>query len=116
MASLNTCYVTFLVCIMAQIAKPFMRLVATNLAVHRRENEPINVCVRRALCFADSPGFKPNVRNLAWRPEHNQLHIFTFNVETLIGHGKQEAWRTSPGSKPFTSWPYRRPNRHRQMT
>ena len=30
-------------------------------------------------------------RLLGWRPERNELHLVTFNVETLIGHGKQEA-------------------------
>ena len=30
-------------------------------------------------------------RLLTWRPERNQLHVVTFNIETLVGHGKQEA-------------------------
>ena len=30
-------------------------------------------------------------RLLQWRPEGNQLHIVTFNIENLIGHGKQES-------------------------
>ena len=30
-------------------------------------------------------------RLLGWRPECNQLQLVTFNIETIIGHGKQEA-------------------------
>ena len=30
-------------------------------------------------------------RLLQWRPTDNQLHVVTFNIETLIGHGKQES-------------------------
>ena len=30
-------------------------------------------------------------RLLQWRPTGNRLHIVTFNIETLIGHGKQES-------------------------
>ena len=35
--------------------------------------------------------FWTSPRLLTWRPERNQLHVVTFNIETLVGHGKQEA-------------------------
>ena len=41
-----------------------MRLVATNLAVCRREDDLTNVCAQRALCLADNLSFKRNALSL----------------------------------------------------
>ena len=63
-ASPNTYFATSSDCITAQIAKPLLRRVATNLAVRRRESAPTNVCAQRALCCADNLNIKPNAQTL----------------------------------------------------
>ena len=55
---------TFLDYITAQIVRPLLRQVATNLAVRRREFAPTSVCAQRALCYADNLNIKPNALTL----------------------------------------------------
>ena len=62
-ANLNIYRVSSWECITAQIAKQSTRLVATNLAVRRRENESINVCTQHTLCYAGNLGIRRNARN-----------------------------------------------------